>query len=112
MCHQHATELPFRHVPQALFWLLQAKRSKEFYMLQVFKLVGSLARKKKISTARQRKRESLWNQSFHSANRVSQTGTVTNYKAGPKNSEGQSLCYDGKTQPEEKIALSLELEYP
>lgn len=61
---------------------------------------------------RERKRESLWEQSFHSANGVSQTDTVTTYKAGLKNPEGRSLCYHRKTQPEEKIALKLELTYP
>lgn len=88
------------------------KGAKVFYMLQVFKLVGSLERKKKKNRERERKKESLWKQSFHSANGVSQTNTVTTYKAGPKNPEGKSLCYDGRTQPEEKIALKLELAYP
>lgn len=81
-------------------------------MLQVFKLVGSLERKKKENTEREGKRESLWKQSFHSTNGVSQTDTVTTCKAWIKNPEGKSLCYDGKTQPEEKIAVKLELAYP
>lgn len=81
-------------------------------MLQVFKLVSSLEREKKKNTYRERKGESLWKQSFHSANGVSQTDTVTTHKAGPKNPEGKSLCCYGKTQPKEKTALKLELTYP
>lgn len=62
---------------------------------------------------RERKRESLWKQRFHSANtnRVSQTETVTTCKAGPKNPKGKSLCHDGKSQAEEETTVKLELAH-
>lgn len=42
---------------------------------------------------------------------MSQTDTVTTYKAGPKNPKGKSLCHDGKARAEEKTAVKLELAH-
>lgn len=112
MCHQNATNYLPGMYHKLFSGSCKQKGAKAFYMWQVFKLVGSLERKKKENTEREGKRESLWKQSFHSTNGVSQTDTVTTCKAGIKNPEGKSLCYDGKPQPEEKTALKLELAYP
>lgn len=42
---------------------------------------------------------------------MSQTETVTTYKAGPKNPTGKHLCHDGKIQAEEKTTVKLELAH-